>query len=135
MDPLETWAKGRTLIIGDAAHPMLPHRAGGALSAIEDAEAVGVFLARTDRMSVPAALRRVFCTRASRTREFQEKSRADGLRSRDTLQGARGGDLFEMWMYPGVERWVEEHPEMVLSDDEGKHGYERTRRAAYPARL
>jgi 2-polyprenyl-6-methoxyphenol hydroxylase-like FAD-dependent oxidoreductase len=109
MDPLETWAKGRTLIIGDAAHPMLPHRAGGALSAIEDAEALGVF-----------------CARASRTREFQAKSRADGLRSRDTLNGARSGDLFEMWVYAGVERWVEEHPELVLSDDEGKHECERT---------
>jgi 2-polyprenyl-6-methoxyphenol hydroxylase-like FAD-dependent oxidoreductase len=126
MDPLETWAKGRTLIIGDAAHPMLPHRAGGALSAIEDAEALGVFLARADRASAPAALRRVFCARASRTREFQAKSRADGLRSRDTLQGARSGDLFEMWVYPGVERWVEEHPELVLCDDEGNQACERT---------
>ncbi|GKT55903.1 zeaxanthin epoxidase [Colletotrichum tofieldiae] len=41
MDPLETWHRGRTIIIGDAAHPMLPTQGQGASQAIEDAEALG----------------------------------------------------------------------------------------------
>jgi salicylate hydroxylase len=128
MDPLKTWVKGRTILIGDAAHPstprfdcsthelttcaVLPHRAGGALSAIEDGEALGVFLRGVDRAGVSAALHRVHRVRAARAADFQAKSRADGLRGGDKIAGTRGGDLFAMWMYPGAERWEAEHPEL-----------------------
>jgi salicylate hydroxylase len=36
-EPLPTWIKGRAVLLGDAAHPMLPYLARGATSAIEDA--------------------------------------------------------------------------------------------------
>ncbi|KAJ5281517.1 FAD/NAD(P)-binding domain-containing protein [Penicillium angulare] len=42
-DPLETWSQGRVIIIGDAAHPMLPTQGQGANQGIEDAEALGAF--------------------------------------------------------------------------------------------
>lgn len=40
--PLKTWTKGRTTLLGDAAHPMLPNLGQGACTAIED----GFILAR-----------------------------------------------------------------------------------------
>ncbi|KAN0074038.1 hypothetical protein V8E54_007975 [Elaphomyces granulatus] len=43
-EPLETWHKGRLLVIGDAAHPMLPHHVQGGAQAIEDAGALSVIL-------------------------------------------------------------------------------------------
>jgi salicylate hydroxylase len=43
-EPLTTWVKGRTILIGDAAHPMLPTQGQGASQSIEDAEALAAFL-------------------------------------------------------------------------------------------
>lgn len=43
LDPLETWTKGRVILIGDAAHAMLPTQGQGASQAVEDAEALGAF--------------------------------------------------------------------------------------------
>ena len=39
--PLEQWVKGRTALLGDAAHPMLPYMGQGASSAIEDGVVLG----------------------------------------------------------------------------------------------
>ncbi|KAL2857236.1 hypothetical protein BJY01DRAFT_136914 [Aspergillus pseudoustus] len=43
LDPLPTWQRGRAILIGDAAHAMLPTQGQGASQAIEDAEALGAF--------------------------------------------------------------------------------------------
>ncbi|KAF2167288.1 hypothetical protein M409DRAFT_22715 [Zasmidium cellare ATCC 36951] len=43
-EPLPTYANGRAIIIGDAAHPMFPTIAGGGSTAIEDAAALEVVL-------------------------------------------------------------------------------------------
>ncbi|KAL4922099.1 hypothetical protein BDW62DRAFT_217923 [Aspergillus aurantiobrunneus] len=40
-DPIPTISKGRLVLIGDAAHPMLPHQGQGGAQAIEDAAALG----------------------------------------------------------------------------------------------
>ncbi|KAF9468838.1 salicylate hydroxylase [Collybia nuda] len=40
--PYKTWFKGNACILGDAAHPMMPHQSQGACQAIEDAAALGV---------------------------------------------------------------------------------------------
>ncbi|KAJ9113567.1 hypothetical protein QFC20_001918 [Naganishia adeliensis] len=42
-DPLPTWVKGRTILVGDAAHAMLPLQGQGASQSFEDAEALGTF--------------------------------------------------------------------------------------------
>jgi salicylate hydroxylase len=44
--PLPTWRRGRLVLIGDAAHPMLPNQGMGAGSAIEDSGALGVIFSR-----------------------------------------------------------------------------------------
>ncbi|THU85367.1 salicylate hydroxylase [Dendrothele bispora CBS 962.96] len=40
--PYSHWFKGNTCILGDAAHPMMPHQSQGACQAIEDAAALGI---------------------------------------------------------------------------------------------
>ncbi|EXJ66303.1 uncharacterized protein A1O5_10455 [Cladophialophora psammophila CBS 110553] len=40
--PLPSCQRGKLVVIGDASHPMLPHRGFGAVTAIEDAAALGV---------------------------------------------------------------------------------------------
>lgn len=40
--PYEYWHNGKACILGDAAHPMLPHQGQGACQAIEDAAALGI---------------------------------------------------------------------------------------------
>ena len=66
-DPIETWGSGCATLLGDAAHPVLPHTAQGAALAIEDAVALGIVLRREG--DVPAALRDYERVRARRTRQ------------------------------------------------------------------
>jgi 2-polyprenyl-6-methoxyphenol hydroxylase-like FAD-dependent oxidoreductase len=40
-DPLPSWGDGPVTLLGDAAHPMLPHAGQGAAQALEDAVAIG----------------------------------------------------------------------------------------------
>jgi len=42
--PNATWTKGRAILIGDAAHPMLPHQGQGGAQGLEDGAALGVLL-------------------------------------------------------------------------------------------
>ena len=41
-EPLESWGRGVVTLLGDAAHPMLPHTGQGAAQALEDAVALGL---------------------------------------------------------------------------------------------
>ncbi|KAK1227945.1 hypothetical protein PQX77_009047 [Marasmius sp. AFHP31] len=40
--PYTSWFKGKACLLGDAAHPMMPHQSQGACQAIEDAAALGI---------------------------------------------------------------------------------------------
>ena len=54
-DPLPHWGEGLVTLLGDAAHPLLPHTGQGAAQAIVDAVALGQALG--DRANVAEALR------------------------------------------------------------------------------
>ena len=43
-EPLPTWTRGRLTLLGDAAHPMLPHLGQGANQSIEDGMALATIL-------------------------------------------------------------------------------------------
>lgn len=66
--PLATWGRGRITLLGDAAHPVLPHTGQGAAQAIEDAVALGLALA--PGAAVEPALRRYETVRAARTKKL-----------------------------------------------------------------
>jgi salicylate hydroxylase len=79
-EPLLRWSRGRLTLLGDAAHPMLPHAGQGANQAIEDGVALATILAQADRASVPQALRINEGVRRDRTARVQAMSRANRAR-------------------------------------------------------
>jgi salicylate hydroxylase len=76
--PLPRWTLGRLTLLGDAAHPMLPHLAQGANQAIEDGAALAALLRVVDRSGVPRALAAYEALRRDRTAQVQRASRLNG---------------------------------------------------------
>ena len=79
-EPLPTWSKGRLTLLGDAAHPMLPHLGQGANQSIEDGMALATILAQADTSAVPASLLAYERLRRQRVAEIQLGARRNGLR-------------------------------------------------------
>jgi salicylate hydroxylase len=78
--PLASWISGRLVLLGDAAHAMLPHLGQGANQAIEDGIALAVFLEGRDPDEVPDILPRYEIFRRARTDGIQAEARKTGLR-------------------------------------------------------
>jgi salicylate hydroxylase len=79
-EPLPTWTRGRLSLLGDAAHPMLPHLGQGANQSIEDGMALATILALADRTTVPAALAAYERLRRERVAQVQRGARENGMR-------------------------------------------------------
>jgi salicylate hydroxylase len=79
-EPLPTWTRGRLTLLGDAAHPMLPHLGQGANQSIEDGMALATILKRADRTTAPAALLAYERLRRERVAQVQRGARENGLR-------------------------------------------------------
>jgi salicylate hydroxylase len=79
-EPLPMWTKGRLTLLGDAAHPMLPHLGQGVNQAIEDGMALATILAHADHASAPAALAAYEKVRRERVGQVQRGARQNGLR-------------------------------------------------------
>jgi salicylate hydroxylase len=78
--PLASWTKGRLLLLGDAAHAMLPHLGQGANQAIEDGVALSVLLEGRDPADVPVIVPQYEKLRRARTDIIQAEARKNGLR-------------------------------------------------------
>jgi salicylate hydroxylase len=74
--PLRTWRRGRAVLLGDAAHGMLPHRGQGANTSIEDAITLAELLPARRMDDFDEAVRRYQTARRARTRVIQRSSRA-----------------------------------------------------------
>jgi salicylate hydroxylase len=79
-EPLPTWTNERLTLLGDAAHPMLPHLGQGANQSIEDGMALATILARADASTVPAALLAYEGLRRERVAQVQRGARENGMR-------------------------------------------------------
>jgi salicylate hydroxylase len=79
-EPLAIWTRGRLTLLGDAAHPMLPHLGQGANQSIEDGMALATILARAPRDAGPAALLAYERLRRARVAQVQRGARENGLR-------------------------------------------------------
>ena len=79
-EPLTAWTRGRLTLLGDAAHPMLPHTGQGANQAIEDAVTLAVVLGGADSALAPRALQIYESLRRERCARVQRSSRANGAR-------------------------------------------------------
>lgn len=94
------WCEGRTVLIGDAAHAMLPFMAQGAAMALED---VAVLLRRLGRMAdIPSALLAYEHERFSRVARVQSQSRSNGMLFHKRTELGR---LFS-WMPISAVTWL-----------------------------
>jgi salicylate hydroxylase len=104
-EPLPKWTSGRLTLLGDAAHPMLPHAGQGANQAIEDGVALAAILSRADRASAPRALAIYETLRRERTAGVQQRSRLNLARyyqagaERDKALGAQHHERAWIWSY------------------------------------
>lgn len=94
-DPLPAWSVGRTTLLGDACHPMMPFMAQGAGMAVEDAIMLARMLEGVDCAGVPAAIKRYEAARRERTARVQI-----GSRGNNWLREGGNAD----WVY-GYDAW------------------------------
>jgi salicylate hydroxylase len=78
--PLASWTSGRLVLLGDAAHAMLPHLGQGANQAIEDGVALAVLLEGRASDELPDVLQQYERFRRPRTDVIQAEARKNGLR-------------------------------------------------------
>ncbi|KAM0259176.1 hypothetical protein ACHAPA_010852 [Fusarium lateritium] len=84
MGVLPTWTNKKLALLGDAAHPFLPHQGQGAGVAIEDAAAIAVVLPQgTTAEQVPERLQLYQDFRCERAHKIQEYSRQAGKDIKD----------------------------------------------------
>jgi salicylate hydroxylase len=96
--PLSRWSSGRLTLLGDAAHPMLPHLGQGANQALEDAATLATLLgACPSSGEVPRMLGVYEKLRRDRTAQVQLGSRRNG-----TGWDSSGRKLVD-------RRWIYEH--------------------------
>ena len=76
--PVRALGTGRTVLIGDAGHPVLPFLAQGGALAIEDAAVLEACLGGADAGGVPAALAAFRRNRLPRVRRVQDQARRTG---------------------------------------------------------
>jgi 2-polyprenyl-6-methoxyphenol hydroxylase-like FAD-dependent oxidoreductase len=104
-DPISSWGRGAVTLLGDAAHPMLPHAGQGAAQALEDAVVLGSSLRGIpDQSPIEAALRRYEHLRIPRTRAVVALAR----------RNARMGSIdnaFGCWMRDQIIRFI---PQAVI---------------------
>jgi salicylate hydroxylase len=76
--PLPYWSTGRMTLLGDAAHPMVPHLGQGAAQAIDDGFTLAVLLESAKRQDVPRRLKAYERLRIARTSQIQNMARDTG---------------------------------------------------------
>ena len=87
MDKLPTFVHGHLALLGDAAHPFLPHQGQGAGMAMEDAVSLAVMLpAGTTPAEVPSRLQLYNTARYERSHAIQHFSRLAGQDEKDRTE-------------------------------------------------
>src|SRR5205085_3177622 len=107
-EPLPTWSRGRLTLLGDAAHPMLPHLGQGANQSIEDGMALATILARANRKTAPAALLAYERLRRERVALVQRGARENGLRYDSANSDLRARDA-ELKAHAAFRRRLYDH--------------------------
>ena len=107
-EPLPTWTRQRLSLLGDAAHPMLPHLGQGANQSIEDGMALATILARADRASAPQGLLAYERLRRDRVAQVQRGARENGLRY-DSVHSDLGVRDAEITAHAAFRRRLYDH--------------------------
>ncbi|WP_166659923.1 FAD-dependent monooxygenase [Actinomycetospora succinea] len=103
-DPFAPWTRAGVVLLGDAAHPMLPHMGQGANQAIEDGAILAALLAEAEGAAdVTERLATYEATRKPRTDRIQRQSRRNGerfSRARDLTSGDDSAPTEDLsWVY------------------------------------
>lgn len=119
MPILPRWVSesGKTVLIGDAAHAMLPYLAQGAAQAIEDGATLAEVLTVCNSTSdIPQALRAYQLRRKRRGETIQEGARKAGhvwhlpdgeeQKERDALMKQRDGRNPDQWADADFQKWL-----------------------------
>jgi salicylate hydroxylase len=106
--PLQRWTRGRVTLMGDAAHPMVPHLGQGAGQAIEDAFTLGVLLQGVSPAELPDALARYEHLRREHTRRVQGIARQAGAFYRSDFADPGQRDA-AMSAWAQEVRWILQH--------------------------
>lgn len=122
IDPLATWVRGRAVIIGDAAHAMLPTQGQGASQSIEDAEGLQAFLddviGKPTAEQIESRLETFFRARYDRASLIQTYSRQQARPA--TEKGSTSVKLNPAEFmdfncnYAGARKWLSSTKEVVV---------------------
>jgi salicylate hydroxylase len=103
--PLPYWSKGHVTLLGDAAHPMVPHFGQGAGQSIEDGFVLAVLLEHATRDDIPARLKAYQDLRLERTSRVQAASRKAGRFYRSLGEGpSERAEKMREWM--SAATWI-----------------------------
>jgi len=116
--PLPTWTDGRVTILGDAAHPMLPFMAQGAVMAIEDAWSLAAAL--NDVTTVAADVQHYQDRRLGRTAKVQAAARANAKTFHKRTILEQVGTYGPMWLAGKLA------PAVVHTRNDWLYGYDVT---------
>jgi salicylate hydroxylase len=114
--PLPYWSTAGVTLMGDAAHPMVPHVGQGAGQSIEDAITLAVVLEGCTAADAAGRLKLYEAIRLARTSRVQALARAAGklYRSEHENPAEKAASLRE-WMAQG--KWVYEHDAEEVARD------------------
>lgn len=98
-DPLVNWSDGNVVLVGDAAHPMMPHMGQGAAMAIEDAAVLTRCIAAAQPGNWSAAFRQFEATRKERATVMQRIS-AGNTFIRKGQEGVAWVFGYDAWQTP-----------------------------------
>jgi salicylate hydroxylase len=121
--PLPYWSAGRVTLMGDAAHPMVPHVGQGAGQSIEDAITLAVLLDGCTGVEVATRLKLYEVLRLERTSRVQALARAAGKLYRSEHENpSEKAERLREWMAQGT--WVFGHDaEQAARDALAKLGH------------
>lgn len=105
---LQRWTSGRTVLIGDAAHPMVPHLGQGAGQAIEDAYTLGVLLKGASKDTLDERLASFERLRREHTARVQTVARKAGQFYRTEFRDPVERNA-KMGTWMKEVRWILEH--------------------------
>jgi salicylate hydroxylase len=103
-EPLSRWFDGRLVLLGDAAHPMLPHLGQGANQSIEDGIALAQLL-RDHVGELPKALQTFQDLRLQRVADVQMNARQNGMRYDSNYKDLSVRDA-EIAAHQKFRRWL-----------------------------
>lgn len=108
MEKMPTFVNGRLAVLGDAAHPFLPHQGQGGGQAIEDAVSLAAVLPLgTTTADVSDRLRVYEQCRYERAHKIQEFTRTAGKDAKDLAKDGKQLDMMEYQQYNfGHDAWV-----------------------------